>query len=73
MWLIWVNFFLQIVIFHKLFLVPDMVGHLHFVVVGCYQAHGALVVEEEATALSVWAIACICGSLRLENVSLWLI
>ncbi|KAK9099496.1 hypothetical protein Syun_026541 [Stephania yunnanensis] len=32
------------------------------------EAHNALVVEEEATALSVWAIACICGCLRLENV-----
>ncbi|BFG39627.1 hypothetical protein CerSpe_259020 [Prunus speciosa] len=32
------------------------------------EAQGALSVEEEATALSVWAIACICGSLRLENV-----
>ncbi|KAK4565164.1 hypothetical protein RGQ29_007004 [Quercus rubra] len=32
------------------------------------EAHGALLVEEEASALSVWAIACICGSLRLENV-----
>lgn len=26
--------------------------------------------EEEATALSVWTVACLCGSLRLENVSL---
>lgn len=25
-------------------------------------------VEEEATALSVWAVACLCGSLRLEHV-----
>ncbi|KAK9988825.1 hypothetical protein SO802_029064 [Lithocarpus litseifolius] len=32
------------------------------------EAHGALLVEEEASALSVWAISCICGSLRLENV-----
>ncbi|KAE7998472.1 hypothetical protein FH972_003016 [Carpinus fangiana] len=32
------------------------------------EAHSALLVEEEATALSVWAVACICGSLRLENV-----
>ncbi|XP_050382233.1 uncharacterized protein LOC126799140 isoform X2 [Argentina anserina] len=32
------------------------------------EAHSALLAEEEATALSVWAIACICGSLRLENV-----
>ncbi|XP_062148031.1 uncharacterized protein LOC133856974 [Alnus glutinosa] len=32
------------------------------------EAHGVLMVEEEATALSVWAVACICGSLRLENV-----
>ncbi|KAM5547253.1 hypothetical protein ABKV19_001649 [Rosa sericea] len=31
------------------------------------EAHSALLAEEEATA-SVWAIACICGSLRLENV-----
>ncbi|KAK6941303.1 uDENN domain [Dillenia turbinata] len=32
------------------------------------EVHNALLVEEEATALSVWAIACICGSLRLEHV-----
>ncbi|RZC85956.1 hypothetical protein C5167_026622 [Papaver somniferum] len=24
--------------------------------------------EEEASALSIWAVACICGSLRLDNV-----
>lgn len=33
-----------------------------------YQAHSALSAEEEAIALSTWAVACICGSLRLENV-----
>ncbi|KAK1263276.1 hypothetical protein QJS04_geneDACA013469 [Acorus gramineus] len=32
------------------------------------EAHGALLAEEEATALSIWTVACICGSLRLENV-----
>ncbi|TMW85951.1 hypothetical protein EJD97_022196 [Solanum chilense] len=32
------------------------------------EAHNALMVEEEATALSVWAVACLCGSLRLEHV-----
>ncbi|KAK9274509.1 hypothetical protein L1049_021758 [Liquidambar formosana] len=32
------------------------------------EAHSALSVEEEATALSVWAVGCICGSLRLESV-----
>ncbi|XP_024017170.1 uncharacterized protein LOC21409988 [Morus notabilis] len=32
------------------------------------EAHNALLVEEEANALSVWAIASICGSLRLESV-----
>ncbi|KAK6139655.1 hypothetical protein DH2020_026600 [Rehmannia glutinosa] len=32
------------------------------------EAHGALMVEEEAAALSVWAVACLCGSLRLEHV-----
>lgn len=32
------------------------------------EAHSALLAEEEATALSVWAVACLCGSLRLENV-----
>ncbi|GAB4838026.1 hypothetical protein Ancab_027553 [Ancistrocladus abbreviatus] len=32
------------------------------------EVHNALLVEEEATALSVWAISCICGSLRLEHV-----
>jgi hypothetical protein len=46
-----------------------MEDHLHLIVVDSYQAHNALLVEEEASALSVWAIACICGSLRLENVS----
>ncbi|GER56936.1 DENN (AEX-3) domain-containing protein [Striga asiatica] len=33
------------------------------------EAHSELMVEEEAAALSVWAIACLCGSLRLEHVS----
>ncbi|CAA0821386.1 DENN (AEX-3) domain-containing protein [Striga hermonthica] len=32
------------------------------------EAHSELMVEEEAAALSVWAIACLCGSLRLEHV-----
>ncbi|KAJ4708779.1 DENN domain containing protein [Melia azedarach] len=32
------------------------------------EAHTALWAEEEATALSAWTVACICGSLRLENV-----
>ncbi|KAM7470264.1 hypothetical protein LguiA_008447 [Lonicera macranthoides] len=32
------------------------------------EAHNALAVEEEATALSVWTIACMCGSLQLEHV-----
>ncbi|XP_052199689.1 uncharacterized protein LOC127806434 isoform X2 [Diospyros lotus] len=32
------------------------------------EAYHELVAEEEATALSVWAVACLCGSLRLENV-----
>ncbi|KAL8189081.1 hypothetical protein R6Q57_029342 [Mikania cordata] len=32
------------------------------------EAHKALAVEEEATALSVWAISSICGSLRLEHI-----
>ncbi|KAK8550338.1 hypothetical protein V6N13_118855 [Hibiscus sabdariffa] len=32
------------------------------------EAHTALLAEEEATALSTWAVACICGSLRLEHV-----
>ncbi|XP_031267908.1 uncharacterized protein LOC116126354 isoform X1 [Pistacia vera] len=31
-------------------------------------AHSALWAEEEATALSTWTVACLCGSLRLENV-----
>ncbi|XP_073219447.1 uncharacterized protein [Cicer arietinum] len=30
-------------------------------------AHNALVVEE-ATSLSIWTIACLCGTLRLENL-----
>lgn len=32
------------------------------------EAHCALMAEEEATSLSVWAVACLCGSLRLEHV-----
>ncbi|KAL6548097.1 hypothetical protein OROHE_009159 [Orobanche hederae] len=32
------------------------------------EAHSVLMVEEEAAALSVWAVACLCGSLRLEHV-----
>uniref|UniRef100_A0A1D1ZAK2 DENN domain-containing protein 5B n=1 Tax=Anthurium amnicola TaxID=1678845 RepID=A0A1D1ZAK2_9ARAE len=32
------------------------------------EAHSALLTEEEATALSVWTVACICGNLRLEHV-----
>ncbi|KAI3447200.1 hypothetical protein Pfo_003865 [Paulownia fortunei] len=32
------------------------------------EAHSALVVEEEAAALSVWAVSCLCGSLRLEHM-----
>ncbi|KAH1116846.1 hypothetical protein GLYMA_17G050100v4 [Glycine max] len=34
---------------------------------GLADAHIALLVEE-ANALSVWAVACLCGTLRLENV-----
>ncbi|XP_019417154.1 PREDICTED: uncharacterized protein LOC109328239 isoform X2 [Lupinus angustifolius] len=32
------------------------------------QAYNSLLTEEEATALSIWAVACICGTLRLEHV-----
>ncbi|XWS72253.1 hypothetical protein CRYUN_Cryun02cG0024000 [Craigia yunnanensis] len=32
------------------------------------EAYTALLAEEEATALSTWAVACMCGSLRLEHV-----
>lgn len=32
------------------------------------EAHAALMVEEEASSLSVWAVACLCGSLRLEHI-----
>ncbi|KAL0338894.1 UNVERIFIED_CONTAM: DENN domain-containing protein 5B [Sesamum angustifolium] len=32
------------------------------------EAHNALIVEEEAAALSAWAVACLCGSLPLEHV-----
>ncbi|CAL5443447.1 unnamed protein product [Camellia sinensis] len=32
------------------------------------EAHSALMAEEEAKSLSVWAVALLCGSLRLENV-----
>ncbi|KAG4970230.1 hypothetical protein JHK85_036651 [Glycine max] len=34
---------------------------------GLADAHIALLVEE-ANALSLWAVACLCGTLRLENV-----
>lgn len=33
-----------------------------------FQARTALFVEEEASALSIWTVATICGALRLENV-----
>ncbi|XP_038889125.1 uncharacterized protein LOC120079023 isoform X1 [Benincasa hispida] len=32
------------------------------------EAQGALMVEEEANALSIWTVASICGSLRLEHI-----
>lgn len=32
------------------------------------EAYCALMAEEEANALSVWAVACLCGALRLEHV-----
>ncbi|KAL4296186.1 hypothetical protein GQ457_12G022100 [Hibiscus cannabinus] len=32
------------------------------------EAQTALLAEEEATSLSTWAVACMCGSLRLEHV-----
>ncbi|CAL0304799.1 unnamed protein product [Lupinus luteus] len=32
------------------------------------QIYNSLLAEEEATALSIWAVACICGTLRLEHV-----
>ncbi|XP_076918787.1 uncharacterized protein LOC143579334 [Bidens hawaiensis] len=32
------------------------------------EAHSALALDEEATAMSLWAIACLCGNLRLEHV-----
>ncbi|GAU45924.1 hypothetical protein TSUD_374220 [Trifolium subterraneum] len=32
------------------------------------EAQNSLLVAEEATALSTWAIACLCGTLRLEHV-----
>ncbi|KAK8581845.1 hypothetical protein V6N12_072051 [Hibiscus sabdariffa] len=32
------------------------------------EAYTALSAEEEAIALSTWAVACMCGSLRLEHV-----
>ncbi|GKA53395.1 DENN (AEX-3) domain-containing protein [Tanacetum coccineum] len=33
------------------------------------KAHRAFALEEAATALSVWAISCLCGSLRLDHAS----
>ncbi|XP_022637082.1 uncharacterized protein LOC106759846 [Vigna radiata var. radiata] len=35
-----------------------------------YQTHNSLLAEEEATALSTWAVGCMCGTLRLENAKL---
>ncbi|KAJ1439920.1 hypothetical protein SESBI_02144 [Sesbania bispinosa] len=32
------------------------------------EAHNTLLAEEEATALSIWAVACLCGTLRLEHI-----
>ncbi|KAF5179229.1 DENN (AEX-3) domain-containing protein [Thalictrum thalictroides] len=32
------------------------------------EAHNAILAEEEAGALSIWTIACLCGFLRLEHV-----
>ncbi|CAH8389766.1 unnamed protein product [Eruca vesicaria subsp. sativa] len=34
------------------------------------EAHTALMAEEEAATLSTWAVASLCGSLRLDNVLL---
>ncbi|PNX96143.1 hypothetical protein L195_g019345 [Trifolium pratense] len=34
------------------------------------EAQNSLLVAEEATALSIWAVACLCGTLRLEHVQL---
>ncbi|XP_028099574.1 uncharacterized protein LOC114299091 isoform X4 [Camellia sinensis] len=40
----------------------------HSLILELPEAQSALMAEEEATALSVWAVACLCGFLRLENV-----
>ncbi|KAK7267867.1 hypothetical protein RIF29_20547 [Crotalaria pallida] len=32
------------------------------------EAYNSLLAEEEATALSIWAVACMCGALRLEHM-----
>ncbi|KAK7281284.1 hypothetical protein RIF29_09118 [Crotalaria pallida] len=32
------------------------------------EAYNSLLAEEEATALSIWAVACMCGTLRLEHM-----
>ena len=45
--------------------VASLEAYFHFIL----QAYCALMAEEEANALSVWAVACLCGSLRLEHVS----
>jgi hypothetical protein len=34
-----------------------------------FQMRNALYAEEESTALSTWAVASLCGCLRLEHVS----
>lgn len=40
----------------------------YFIYVCSSQAQKSLLAAEEATALSIWAVACMCGTLRLEHV-----
>ncbi|XP_022636172.1 uncharacterized protein LOC106762261 isoform X2 [Vigna radiata var. radiata] len=43
-------------------------GLLQIISLEFAEAHNSLLAEEEATALSTWAVGCMCGTLRLENV-----
>ncbi|GKC94773.1 hypothetical protein Tco_1160215 [Tanacetum coccineum] len=63
--IIW-NFIYQMTILHMAGSTVDLMScSLSFELA---EAHRAFALEEVATALSVWAISCLCGSLRLDHV-----
>ncbi|GKC05921.1 hypothetical protein Tco_0997531 [Tanacetum coccineum] len=62
--IIW-NFIYQMTILHMAGSTVDLMScSLSFELA---EAHRAFALEEVATALSVWAISCLCGSLRLDH------